>query len=100
MSEKVKVSKAMGEFIKQLTDDYNNTDIVELYTAKSLVNQSYELSLDSMIRAIYIGYEVEETPEEKVWSFYHTKAACDMHPHHAIQHVLNILNIKIEGVNT
>jgi hypothetical protein len=114
MSEKVKVSRATADLIEILTEDYNNEEIVSLFTAKKLVKQAYELSLDALIRALYIGYEVEETPEEQLQSAYlhHIAQSNSKDPNmpdgervmyanyaHGIKFALNTLNIKIEGVN-
>lgn len=101
-SEKVKLPSEVAKAIEKVNLRWTRSEIVEYHaTGKGKWDISYlnTLDLDTLITALYIGYEVEETPEEKIWDFYHTKAACEMHPHHAIQNVLNILNIKIEGVN-
>lgn len=103
--EKVKLPRDVADTIEKLRGvNTSNQDILYKF-AWDTENGYPELVsyaayyFDTFISAIVNGYEVEETPEEKIWNFYHTKAACDMHPHHAIQHVLNILNIKIDGVN-
>jgi hypothetical protein len=65
------------------------------------------ISDDDFIAALYIGWEVEQTPEEKVREYYErskpTGHHCEMQPGDfkvmAIRHTLNLLGIKIEGVN-
>lgn len=113
MSEKVKlpreVAEAMNAFIpkykyslsvlSQISHSNNTPETPEGIVLYDFIYEAREHNFDLLARAIIFEYEVEETPEEKIWDFYHTKASCDMHPHHAIQHILNILNIKIEGVN-
>lgn len=56
---------------------------------------------DDLIRALYVGYEVEQTPEEKVKDYYDSQKyhIDEDHAEYAIRNVLDILNIKIEGVN-
>jgi hypothetical protein len=66
-----------------------------------------ELSNDDFIAALYVGYEVEQTPEEKVREYFNRvrpfEHHCEMQPGDfkvmAIKHTLNLLGIKIEGVN-
>ena len=68
-------------------DDFCTTDNKALVIAEALVN----------------GYEIEETPEDKVREYY--KDQIRYYNDHrdstgqAILKILNILNIKIEGVN-
>lgn len=109
--KKVKVSRSVGDLIVTLTEGYNNEEIVSLYTAKSLVKEIYEIRLDTLIRALYIGYEVEQTPEDKVKEYYSNlirlrnesptpAISGDLYGKmDAVKKVLNLLNIKISGVN-
>lgn len=60
------------------------------------------IPLDTIIHALYIGYEVEETPEEKVREYYMKQTRHGNlidSPDYVIRHVLDLLNIQIEGVN-
>lgn len=59
--------------------------------------------------AIVNGYEVEQTPEDKVKEYYLNVHENLVNPNgyygnevrcEAVRHVLDLLNIKIEGVNT
>lgn len=101
MSEKVKLPRKIAERLDDIIGNpFNDSFYSQLMEYKNKYPSDItQNSWDKVIEAIVNGYVVEETPEEKIWDFYHTKASCDMHPHHAIQHVLNILNIKIDGVN-
>jgi hypothetical protein len=59
------------------------------------------LKNDDLIRALYIGYEVEQTPEDIIAQLYrlppftHSIGAY----RNGIEDTLNTLNIKIKGVN-
>jgi hypothetical protein len=71
-----------------------------------------ELDKDSLLHAIFYGYEIEKTPEEKVRDYhnellcreaYLENSGCDGSQHRqgwlSVVETLNILGIKIEGVN-
>lgn len=58
------------------------------------------LKLDEVIRALYIGYEVEQTPEEKVFEYYKYKLSHSPTGRDTTQHVLDLLGIKIKGINS
>jgi hypothetical protein len=64
-----------------------------------------ELSIDKLNRAIYVGYTVQKTPEDKVrdWYFRIKEATNgdDLHQVklNAIECTLNTLGLKIKGVN-
>jgi hypothetical protein len=60
------------------------------------------ISHDDFILALYNGYEVEQTPEEKVREYYgklNQHHDCDWREAMHIKKTLNLLGIKIEGVN-
>ncbi|WP_339314633.1 hypothetical protein [Paenibacillus sp. FSL M7-0896] len=73
MSDKVKLTKEEAAIVQSLLDEGRSS--VE-YTLKQQVfdpNQwsgkllpLRKLSFDSLVRAFYIGYEVDETPEERL----------------------------------
>lgn len=68
---------------------------------KELYDTFSNVSIDDFIRAIYVGYEVIETPEERVKELY-DQCVCrynDPFGAQVVREVLAILNIKIEGVN-
>lgn len=62
------------------------------------------LSLDTLIRALYIGYEIEKTPEEQLAEHYRKISTSNQEYNagicNGIRKTLQILGITIEGVNT
>lgn len=58
----------------------------------------------TIAKALVIGYEVEQTPEDKVRNYYDecSRSADEgiRNERFGIRNTLNILGIKIEGVNT
>lgn len=110
MTEKVKVSKEVAEVIEILKDakrplhemvkHYLNDDFIWTLEFKCLDN----LSNDDFIRALYVGYEVEQTPEEKILAEYnwHKPFDCSIEGgiyREGMKFVLNAYNIRIKGVN-
>lgn len=64
-------------------------------------------SPDKLMQALVNGYEVEQTPEDKLRKFFHTKPN-RMHPDtvlynsgakHGVKKTLSILGITVEGIN-
>ncbi|MFJ5713157.1 hypothetical protein [Neobacillus sp. NPDC093127] len=57
-----------------------------------------DLDLDTVCKALYVGYEIEEGPEEKI------KAVYDANNHlpslqFGIRYTLKTLNVQIKGIN-
>jgi hypothetical protein len=115
--EKVKLPRKVGEAIEDMrAKGLPLNEIVERHINKDhiLVNNVEcvgFLSTDTLIRALYIGYEVEETPEDRIralfntitpegWKFNNNPQDSIYLQRSAVRTVLDILNIKIEGVNT
>lgn len=77
MQDKVKLTKAQAESLEDASK-YNDIEkIVRIHMdvpdAKAWMRGSVhlnELSLDTLIRALYIGYEVEKTEEEQLFEAY------------------------------
>lgn len=73
---KVKVSREISGALDHVTRTFSNEAIIYAHVKEpnSLVldkNRALNgLELDMLIRALYIGYEVEETPVEKFNYFY------------------------------
>lgn len=118
MSENVKLSRKVDEAIAVAIKDYASKEVIVRNKARGDVfpekyDELNDVNLDTLIRALYIGYEVEETPEEKVREFYRhhyefgNKTTNGVYGHledrikyETVIEVLEMLNIKIEGVNT
>jgi hypothetical protein len=110
-------AKAMEEIAKLIEEDnwygaYDSKATVVQFKLEGRVfaaerSPVNELSNDDFIAALYVGYEVEQTPEEKVREYFERSKPvghhCEMQPGDfkvmAIKHTLNLLGITIEGVN-
>jgi hypothetical protein len=103
MSEKVKLTAEQAKKIIQLQKDYTNERTVSEFITTNPAARK-ELTLDTLIRALYIGYEVEETPEERIKEtferFESSEVGREVGFAGGIKFVLNELGIKIDGVNT
>ncbi|MEH7503258.1 hypothetical protein V7152_14815 [Neobacillus drentensis] len=57
-----------------------------------------DLDLDTVCTALYVGYDIEPSPEDKVRAFYESypSGGCSRD---TIEQVLGILNIQIPGIN-
>jgi hypothetical protein len=112
--DKVKITRKQAEVLEtELKSSHIQGDkskFVKMYV--NLGDDDWEqgypltcLDKDTLIRALYIGYEVEETPEDKVlkyfkslksgedWETANYQNAC------GVVMTLDLLNIKIEGIN-
>lgn len=119
MSEKVTVSRKLAEAIEHFKNPdgyaYENYEIMREYFSISEVvakaDNEFRLELrrtktDLLMSALINGYEVEKSPEEKVRAYYNEFSVDKRHltgsqyaVGYAILNTLNILGIKIEGVN-
>lgn len=55
------------------------------------------LDLDTLIKALYVGYEIGKTPEERIFEYYQDAQWVQMKD--AIIFVLETLDVQIKGVN-
>jgi hypothetical protein len=107
--EKVVVTVAQYEALKHLElNTIPLTGKAEIIKVHALQSNSWsydksalnDLELDTLIRALYIGYEVPPSKEEMeiqaIKSLYYDS---DVKTRRTILHMLNILDRKIEGVN-
>ncbi len=111
MAEKVKVSREVAKELEQVKQPS-----VVVFKVASLPDECKErfgnLTFDELIRALYIGYEIEETPAEKLKDLFGKLADYDISgdgnrvacvsystEQQAILQALEILNIKVKGVN-
>lgn len=112
MSEKVKlpreVAKAIGT-LRGMDFKVTNHDIIYAFAASksdeypALIEYASE-HFDDLLKALVNGYEVEETPEEKVRRYYEKMISHTPNSHAAqsadtVIEVLDMLDIKIKGVN-
>ncbi len=118
--KKVKLPKDIADCIEKVRKD-NDTNYEILVQVKGAIVTDYLLKLkkyffegnksspDILLEALVNDYEVEESPKEKIFKIhkYHTNAestTVSADSYHAgvsegIIETLNILGIKIEGVN-
>jgi hypothetical protein len=110
MSEKVKLPREVAEAIENVRGHYKvgaefdlNLMDKEKFEGTIVISLFANESRENMIRyfqALVNGYEVEETPEEKVKNIYqYYLSAYSGFAAKAIMEVLDVLEIKIEGVN-
>jgi hypothetical protein len=122
MSEKVKLTQQQADALEKMFELGINTKsrIIELHVKlpdgwKDHCTPLNDMDLDDLITAIYIGYEVEQTPEDKVRKTF--EYALEQIEKHDFGHgdnqnaehwkslksgiifTLESLNIKIKGVN-
>ena len=57
----------------------------------------FDGNYDLLMEALICGYEVEKSPEEKVREYYNVLITAN--PKYAVQHTLDLLGIKVKGVN-
>ena len=111
--EKIILSKRVAVALeKALSNNLNNKEVI-LKIHSDVCNYDYkdwsggnfqylnELSLEQMAIALYVGYQVEETPEEKLLNLYgyYIENSDNGIEEDVIETVLEILGIKIEGIN-
>ncbi|MCP1355430.1 DUF1642 domain-containing protein [Aneurinibacillus migulanus] len=102
--EKVKLPKEVAKSIEDLREiGADNWDIVFTFASgdeyhNHLVEFAKEHT-DRFLQALVNGYEIEMTPEEKVYEYYHEHTE-NSDEKVGVCRTLNLLGIKIEGVNT
>lgn len=115
MSEKVKLPRDVAEAIEGFRDTFGTDELYEI--GKYVGNETSEsraytifrwMTRGNMVKykqAIVNGYEIEETPEDKVKDLFDyfgqegvVFAGVDVQ--NKIANMFNLLNIKIKGVNT
>lgn len=107
--EKVKITREQADGIEKTRLIYNDVAIVDLkMTSGNDYGPIKSIDADTLIRALYIGYEVEETPEDKVKNYFKNIAnshsddlyvsGYNLGSRNAVIETLNLLNIKIEGI--
>lgn len=108
--EKMKVSEELGKALDFLIKSYEreNDKILKYHSNLSYpwkgktIEPLNKLSLEDMAKCLIIGYEVEKTPEEKLADLYiklDKKDRFDYAYGRGIDAALNILDIKVKGIN-
>lgn len=113
---KVKLPKEVAEAIAYLRKEgFSDYSIITSADGKEsicstqflTINNSFgqdKMHPDEFIKALVNGYEVEETPEDKVREFFikydESNGEYSRGSRNAVVEILDLLNIKIEGVNT
>jgi 1,2-phenylacetyl-CoA epoxidase catalytic subunit len=116
--DKVKITQEQADEIVYHLQLHSNIEILRMHNGTgnskwndgdSLTKCILEMDEETLIKALYIGYEVKETPEDKVREYFKTTAnsqgnsqyevGYNLGSRNAIMETLNLLNIKIEGVN-
>ena len=111
---KVVVPKEVAEAIESAKSIRSEEVIVNMSIAKSFVGEQAILNSVNpytIVKMLLNGYEVEKSPEEKVREYYGRKRQrrngllCGIEREHlevsmhTVQETLDLLGIKIEGVN-
>jgi hypothetical protein len=110
VSDKAKLTKEQAQTIGYFkeSDDWTNSSLVEAHAynpnrwedSGSPING---MPVDTLIRALYIGYEVEQTPEEQLLQYYkmqkNSVSDDQERTEVAIVRVLEFLKIKVKDIN-
>ena len=112
MSEKVTVSREVAKAIEYRRSieggGYNFKKFMQVKTARFDFGEPVEVlndvPIETLASALINGYEVKNTPEENLREYYdnfekYPLEHADSQVRHGIRAALNILGIKIEGVN-
>ncbi|NUJ16264.1 DUF1642 domain-containing protein [Bacillus glycinifermentans] len=89
------ITKEQAELFEKLREVYTDEELVARYIDNEL--DLFDLGFTDFLAALINGYEVEKTPEDKVREYFvNLSESCDRR---AVISTLNLLGIKIEGVN-
>ncbi|MGG4028702.1 hypothetical protein ABEV77_04140 [Bacillus subtilis] len=109
------ITKEQAEVIQIFMDgDKEKSDLLRIHAKDRWIEEFSclnELDIMTLAAALVNGYEVEKTPEEKLREYYESlwsdycdsddpfiEVACES-ARAAVKETLNLLGIKIEGVN-
>ncbi|MCT6924594.1 hypothetical protein [Metasolibacillus sp.] len=114
MNEKVKVSREVAKAIEYVKENYKFESSLRVHLSENWHSSHLrclkELSTEAFVSLLLNGYEIEETPEEKLLATYQrqrtwqeTNDPYDRRAHtaygNAIVYTLDTLGIKIKGIN-
>lgn len=103
--DKVVLPKKVADEIKKCRSGYSDIDLMGIAISDSDCKVYEHMQafaredFETFLKAIANGYEIEMTPEEKVYEYYyeHTENSDEKV---GVRRTLALLGIKIEGVNT
>ena len=116
MNTKVKLTKEQSDELEILLKESSKTDIIEDHfsSAWDEGHPFNDLSKDALIQALYVGYEIEKSPEEElhdklIWH-YNSGVVFEggmvdkfgnsmMWFRAGMKTALGIINIKVKGIN-
>jgi hypothetical protein len=102
--EKVLINKEEAEALESALEinGGDKANVVAWHAANGLWDGNRaplnDLDLDDVCRALYVGYEVETDPEEKIVDLYESYPPEGSY-RALINEVLSTLNIQIKGIN-
>lgn len=108
VSDKVKLTKEQAEAVVSACISWEKHQIVKIHleNPNDWCNDCEALSgikPDTIIRALYIGYEVEQSTEEKIYELWksqkYSKADDQIRTEYGIERVLEIIGMKVKGIN-
>ncbi|RPK29844.1 hypothetical protein [Paenibacillus xylanexedens] len=107
MIEKLKVKKNQAKAIEILRQNHTDDQIMADHAdgwKKTFLQPLNKLNALDLARALLIGYEVEETPEEKLLDMYKYRSASRTDREHSVVRetifsVLEITGKKVPGIN-
>ena len=104
MVEKIKVSREVADAIDWVKNNANFENAMFIQSNESWAGDSLvvlnDLKVEELARLLIIGYEIEETPEEKALVYYEELGKRNLEGiRRHIANVLTIAEIKIKGIN-
>ena len=104
--EKVKVNRKIFEALKKWEHDSNKP--LELGLIQKIKNQGFtidkykslnDLNIKDFCECLLNGYELEESPQEKAVKHFKTYCPVGTYTYSTVIEILDILEIKIKGIN-
>lgn len=108
MKKKLIVDRDVYEALETLKKIYGNDDkcLIKLHSTEAkwegIFNSLNKLGTYEFAKAVLIGYELDKTPEEKLADLYNELDKKDRFDYAygcGIDAALNILDIKVKGIN-
>lgn len=103
MGDKVKLTREQAYLLEHILVDYSKENIVKWAATEkySADHPLYSMPLNTLISALYVGYEVDPSAEDKLLDLY-----CQLSHSQfgdvgkdAMKRTLEILDIKVKGIN-